>query len=290
MYGFLDKIDREEERISRMLRCCYGDKTRIGGGKEDGYLLLKNEKKTASVILQKAFRDEDGRRHRSNIYLGDISSEKAVDHAKKEYAYRLKEVLEKDLEIIRLIKGRYRSYDCETILDSLSTASRTILEKAGDFSYIFDVPELFVNENPGPGGENRYEMRNPSRTGYGRPVRSKGEALIGTMLEQYRITYTSEERLVLIDWDGSKVVRYPDFTVYGGSEKVHWEHMGLIENDNYLFDNAKKIQLYHRNGIVLWDNLIITMDGPGGSVNAEAIDEIIRSFLLPRLGMGGRKL
>ena len=39
--------------------------------------------------------------------------------------------------------------------------------------------------------------------------------------------------------------------------------------------------LYHLNGICAGDNLIITADRIGGSINTKAIDDIIRYCILP---------
>jgi len=115
----------------------------------------------------------------------------------------------------------------------------------------------------------------------GLQVRSKSEAIICNLLNQHSIEYAYERRLELKDENGFKTVRVPDFTIKTRKGIVIWEHLGLLDNDEYFETNASKLRLYWMNGFILNENLIVTADEPGGGINARTIDNIIKNSIVP---------
>ena len=115
----------------------------------------------------------------------------------------------------------------------------------------------------------------------GLQVRSKSEAIICNLLNQHSIEYAYERRLELKDENGFKTVRVPDFTIKTRKGIVIWEHLGLLDNDEYFETNASKLRLYWMNGFVLNETLIVTVDERGGGINARTIDAIIKNCLVP---------
>lgn len=112
-------------------------------------------------------------------------------------------------------------------------------------------------------------------------VRSKSEAIISNLLNQYSIEYEYESRLELKDQSGFKITKAPDFTIKTKRGTIIWEHLGLLDNEDYFEANANKLRLYWRNGFILNENLIVTVDEPGGGINARTIDSIIKTIILP---------
>ena len=118
-------------------------------------------------------------------------------------------------------------------------------------------------------------------TDCGELVRSKSEQIILNALTPYRefITHYEEELLYEIGVDGVGKV-YPDFTIIlPNGKRILWEHWGRLDDPEYCKRNALKLCLYQRNGYVLGENLIITMDDRHGNVSsllvAQAIEQIL---------------
>jgi hypothetical protein len=115
-------------------------------------------------------------------------------------------------------------------------------------------------------------------------VRSKSEQIILnalTLCIEF-VTHYEEEFLYSVGVDGLGRV-YPDFTIIlPNGKRIIWEHFGRLDDPNYCRRNALKLCLYQRNGYVLGDNLIITMDDNQGNISsalvAQAIQQILSKF------------
>lgn len=62
---------------------------------------------------------------------------------------------------------------------------------------------------------------------------------------------------------------------------MYWEHKGMYGDEKYFEHDQRKMQLYYRSGIYEPKNLIVTMDGPDGSIDIERIKMIVYGLLLP---------
>lgn len=275
MYGFSKNLEKEETRLDRLIAGLLEDDIT----KPRGYLNVRHGKNVTSVSLGEYFTDEQGMRRRKSRLLGPIDSDDALLFARREFLAKMKQRATADLGLIKEMRSHYLPYSIEAVMNEISPASRLILANSGDYSFMID---LFRDGRLKPaGGVFSFPDRPTSVTPSGVRVRSKGEAIIGMLLEQHGVCYENERRLELIDRSGFKVFRYPDFTIYCRDKIIYWEHLGMIGNDDYLASNAEKLQLYHHNGLILWDNLIVTVDGPDGTIDAEAIDRIIEAFIVP---------
>lgn len=89
-------------------------------------------------------------------------------------------------------------------------------------------------------------------------MRTKSELIIANRLEHYHIPYLPEMPL----WfDFNSYPYYPDFTILKlDGSIIIWEHMGLMEQDDYFMKNCKKIREYRQNGYSQNTNLIITWE------------------------------
>lgn len=127
-----------------------------------------------------------------------------------------------------------------------------------------------------------YQQGLTERTSFGLYVRSKSEALIAELLHAANIPFQYEAPLQLSDKNGKTITYYPDFTIITPSGNiVYWEHAGRLDLPSYRGKFFSKLTDYYHHGIIVPDNLIITMNGPDGSINVEAISRIIDSQLLP---------
>jgi len=110
-------------------------------------------------------------------------------------------------------------------------------------------------------------------------VRSKSEALIAGALETHHIPFRYEARMVI---DGKEF--YPDFTILRPTdgETIYWEHFGMMNDEDYACSTKRKNSIYIENGLLPWNNYIVTFDSTDGSIDAFTIHNIINAHILPK--------
>ena len=129
---------------------------------------------------------------------------------------------------------------------------------------------------------NSMENTRPQYTQLGKVVRSKSEAIIGSLLESFGVNYYYDRRVIFTLPEGGSVYRCPDFIIpCPDGMTFFWEHLGLLNDKNYLAENSEKLRLYALNGIMPGNNLIITSDDSNGSLDAEIIKGHIELFIMP---------
>lgn len=107
-------------------------------------------------------------------------------------------------------------------------------------------------------------------------MRTKSELIIANRLEHYGIPYLPEKPL-WFDYD--MYPKYPDFTILkANGDTVIWEHMGLMDREDYFIKNSRKIIEYRQNGYSQNTNLIITFEED--IMEPGLIDHIIESRIL----------
>ena len=74
----------------------------------------------------------------------------------------------------------------------------------------------------------------------------------------------------------------PDFVGLNVSlRKEIWvEHMGMMDMLSYSEENVKKLHDYERNGFVLGDDLLVTMETRRSPLEARSIEEMTRRYFL----------
>lgn len=111
----------------------------------------------------------------------------------------------------------------------------------------------------------------------GTKMRSKSELIIASRLEKFHIPFRYENKLNEVDVD-----RIPDFTIRRPRDGkiIYWEHVGMSGNEGYMSGFAQRMAEYENIDIVPWDNLIITYDQEGNSIDVRIIDGLIQGWLL----------
>jgi ATP-dependent exoDNAse (exonuclease V) alpha subunit len=122
------------------------------------------------------------------------------------------------------------------------------------------------------------------RTSWGLTVRSKSELIIAEALKNAGFTPEYEKPLTL----GGKT-RYPDFTVEDeiGGRTIYWEHLGMLEKEDYRRAWEAKLAWYRENGIMPADGgggpngmLITTTESRSGGFDVPSVQNAIRCFVL----------
>ena len=152
-----------------------------------------------------------------------------------------------DREVAARVKRKYPNMDIDLIYGVLDDLSN----KADDLCYWAKQPyKHFSYKEEG-------KIHTTSR---GLKVRSKSELALCELFYELGIEFRYEEEMIL----GGKAFG-PDFTIRRRSDgKIfYWEHCGMMDDPDYRKRNTEKLAAYEENGIVPWDNLIITYDSDG---------------------------
>lgn len=97
-------------------------------------------------------------------------------------------------------------------------------------------------------------------TSFGLMVRSKSEMLIAEQLWQAGLPFRYEPEIFLRD-SGNVEKWYPDFEIRLSRDRVvFWEHLGLMDNDDYVRRSKLKIRRAFDNGIWPGNDLILSLE------------------------------
>ena len=99
-------------------------------------------------------------------------------------------------------------------------------------------------------------------------VRSKSEVIIANMLHQKDIPFEYERPLYADD----STMYLPDFTINWKGETYYWEHLGMLDDENYAQKWNKKEQWYKDYGF--HQQLIVSKDEQG-NLDSQEIERII---------------
>lgn len=150
---------------------------------------------------------------------------------------------------------------------------RRLGEVMDETVYGFSAGERkWMERNSGRNPFKREDLRYMTRQGVA--VRSKSERMIADLLNGYGLVYRYEGKLVVEDG-----VFYPDFIIIAkDGRKVIWEHMGLMDNDDYRSRANVKINAYLKAGFRQHTDLICTVESDMD--DEELLKGIIERYLL----------
>ena len=111
----------------------------------------------------------------------------------------------------------------------------------------------------------------------GNVVRSKSEAMIDLLLNQYGIPYRYECELKL-----DNISFYPDFTLFNpvSGQLVYWEHFGMMDDPQYSLNASRKISRYIAGNIIPGINLIMTFETSSNPLSGVITESKIEEYLL----------
>lgn len=128
------------------------------------------------------------------------------------------------------------------------------------------------------GGENTFGEATEFKTLRGEYVRSKSEKILADYFYANQIPYQYEPRFELDDFRN----KYPDFVLYNLRKRktIYWEHLGKVDDATYVIRNMSKLMDYEKSGLLLGDNLIITLETRERPLNTELVEKIVGKFLI----------
>lgn len=110
----------------------------------------------------------------------------------------------------------------------------------------------------------------------GEIVRSKSEVIIADALYYANFPYHYEKPIKV----GDRVV-YPDFTVLNikTRKEYYWEHLGMLDEEEYLNNTILKLELFEQNNIREGENLIISRETRFHPLNTSNVKDKIKHYL-----------
>lgn len=189
---------------------------------------------------------------RSGKYVKKNENELVQRIIQREYEEDVLFNAEKRWKIINDFLNGYERTSLENIFDKLSTDRKAFVTSPilSDKEYIKQWQSVTYE------GNTNYDIKGEIITERGEHVRSKSEKIIADKLFMLGIPYRYEYPLML----KGNIIIYPDFTILKAEtrEEIYVEHLGLMDNVNYVENAMRKLDTYARNGIHLGVNLLIT--------------------------------
>ena len=211
-------------------------------------------------------------------YISRNKSEIVKGVAQREYLEQTIPVMEERLNLLYGLRENYASHELENQYNKVCPARKGIIVPI--FEPVEEKVKHFLEEEYEPG---IFEETNNSEfyTEKGERVRSKSELLIAEHLNRYGIPYRYEKPLELKDRCRIVICR-PDFTTMNKitSRLFIYEHLGRMDDTDYVAKNIKKMELYEKNGYILGKNLIITHETSKSPLNMNIVDDYIKTFFM----------
>jgi hypothetical protein len=112
----------------------------------------------------------------------------------------------------------------------------------------------------------------------GERVRSKSEIFIANMMYHLGVDYLFERRICL---KGLGTI-HPDFSVLDLKNRrtIIWEHLGGMDNPDYVEKAIYRINAYLKNGYVIGETLILTFETEAQPLNTREVERLIRHYFL----------
>ena len=210
---------------------------------------------------------------RSYLSKGEMDVIKAL--AQKSYETELLRAAEKQYAAMEAF---LKDYDPDALK---SVCEKLPLERKELINAIIPDDEMFVKlweaeEYPpsefGPNDPEFYTKK-------GERVRSKSEIIIADLLRERKVPYRYEKPHEIRK--GEKLWR-PDFTVLNVRERkeIIFEHLGRMDDPDYVRKNMRKFSEYLRNGYYPGENLVFTIESSDRPLSVKDVELIINRYFL----------
>lgn len=211
-------------------------------------------------------------------YISKKKYEMIKGVAQREYLENMIPLLEERIRMLYDLRENYNSHALESVCCMGSTARKKLIYPLWE-SIEQKINNFFAEEYEA----GTFEEENTTEffTTKGERVRSKSELLIAEHLNRYDVPYRYEKPLKL-KLQNRIIVCRPDFTVLNKTTaKLYiYEHLGRMDDIEYVIKNMRKLDLYEKNGFLLGKNLIITHETSTSPLNTSVVDSYIESFFI----------
>ena len=214
----------------------------------------------------------------NGVYSSKNEMEFIQGIAQREYDENMISILEDNIKKLRSVQRIYLEKKMDKCYMDACDARKKLVTPACES--LQERVERFLSEEYSPGvfSENN---RTEFYTQLGERVRSKSELLIADCLYRNHVPYRYEKPLMLPGWINEIELR-PDFTVMNTrtGENIIYEHLGMMDDSEYVERNMRKLDLYERNGYLIGKNLIITHETSTSPLNLAIVETYIETFFV----------
>ncbi len=253
----------------------------------DGYLTIRKRAEGADYFVNTVTLSRHGKK-RKQTYLKRSEGQKIWQLQIKRLMQEAVKRMVRNVQREKKWLAQYESYDFVSIQSALRPAYRDLAPeqlRRGQYFYSADILEQAGSTQEVLAGiqSGRFRVEGRTqRTLSGILVRSKSEVIVADTLTYLEIPFLYEAEVRLFDADGKEIVLHPDFTILCPDGTVlYWEHLGLLQDEAYAENFAKKLYLFHRNGFTIGQELIVTADDRSGQINSLQIRELAERLVLP---------
>lgn len=124
------------------------------------------------------------------------------------------------------------------------------------------------------GAQNTFPIESNIYTERGEHVRSKSEKILADLFYKYDIPYVYEPKIKM----NNGHMACPDFALLNKETRqtIYWEHLGLINQDEYAVRNLEKLHEYEESSLILGENLLISMESTKKGLNTKLVEMQIK--------------
>lgn len=229
---------------------------------------LKTEKRNS--FIQYVVYERGNIKKIKYIKKSNLSLAKSI--AQRDYEKQVIKSVEEELKCINRFINGMPEVTYEQVYDKLVEGRKSLVTPIvmNDEEYAKKWQEQIFNAKKIEAGTVGYETQR------GEIVRSKSEVIIADALFFAEIPYHYEKPLKV----GNRTV-YPDFTVLNVKtrKEYYWEHLGLLDDEDYLNKFLVKLDSYQKNGIRSGEKLILTKETKKHPLNTANVKETIKYYL-----------
>ena len=192
----------------------------------------------------------------------------------KEYDKKIKNKLVEQIKLLEHFIKKYDYNPLESCYENLCKGRQLFIEP------IITPNDEYIKQwlEANPGNQNPFEEKGIYPTHRGEYVRSKSEKIIADMFYKMAIPYQYEPSFKMFNGK----LCYPDFILLNVRERkaIYWEHLGLSSNKEYVESNLEKLLKYEKSGLVIGDNLLISIEAAGIPFDIKAIEDKIIKYII----------
>lgn len=205
-------------------------------------------------------------------YMKKSEKSLAKGIAQKDYDTRMIKNAEERIKVINTFLEKYKKTDLRRLYQEMNEYRRELISAPviSDEEYIKQWQAVEYK------GKQFADDAQEIITEKGERVRSKSEKIIADKLYALGIPYRYEYPLVL---EGN-IKMYPDFTILRmpAREEIYLEHLGMMDDSNYVDTVMHKFNTYEKNGIYLGITLFVTYETSKRPLNTRTLDGLLKKL------------
>lgn len=234
----------------------------------EGYLRINQKGNSCDYYYYKTTKQRPGQ------YLSFRANQKLIhDICQKSYEQKLLPSVKTALHSLQKLSSHLRVFDADSAYDKLAAARKPLVSSyfLSDHDYVFYWKIAHQAVHSFREADAVYLTDNNER------VRSKSEVIIANLFASLGVPYCYEPIVTI-----GRVDYRPDFIVLNvrTRKEYYWEHLGMLDDSNYVDHSFRKIAIYEKNGLIPGENLILSFESASAPLDILLLKQLIQKFCL----------